>query len=66
MDDCIYNVYLLEDEVMISNHKRDPWRNGGASDSRSKGCVFDSRRVHFRKVDHKDGLIGQPPWRWVP
>mgnify|MGYP007117646584 CR=1 FL=1 len=47
MDDVFYNVYLLEDEVMISNHKRDPWRNGGASDSRSKGCVFDSRRVHL-------------------
>ncbi len=24
----------------------DPWRNGSASDSRSEGCVFDSRRVH--------------------
>ena len=24
---------------------RDPWRNGSASDSRSEGCVFDSRRV---------------------
>ncbi|KAG5036093.1 hypothetical protein JHK87_011003 [Glycine soja] len=23
----------------------DPWRNGSASDSRSEGCVFDSRRV---------------------
>ncbi|TYH02371.1 hypothetical protein ES288_A09G135700v1 [Gossypium darwinii] len=23
----------------------DPWRNGKASDSRSDGCVFDSRRV---------------------
>ena len=21
-----------------------PWRNGGASDSRSEGCVFESRR----------------------
>lgn len=25
--------------------KLDPWRNGSASDSRSEGCVFDSRRV---------------------
>ena len=25
----------------------DPWRNGSASDSRSEGCVFDSRRVQF-------------------
>ena len=24
---------------------KDPWRNGSASDSRSEGCVFDSRRV---------------------
>ena len=23
-----------------------PWRNGSASDSRSEGCVFDSRRGH--------------------
>ena len=30
--------------------KRDPWRNGSASDSRSEGCVFDSRRVHFFKI----------------
>ena len=22
----------------------DPWRNGSASDSRSEGCVFESRR----------------------
>ena len=47
MDDLFYNVYLLDDEVMKSNQKRDPWRNGSAFDSRSEGCVFDSRRVHF-------------------
>ena len=29
MDDFLYNVYLLEDELMISNHKRDTWCNGG-------------------------------------
>ena len=23
------------------------WRNGSASDSRSEGCVFKSRRGHF-------------------
>ena len=28
----------------------DPWRNGSASDSRSEGCVFDSRRVHFYEI----------------
>ena len=26
---------------------RTPWRNGSASDSRSEGCVFKSRRGHF-------------------
>ena len=25
---------------------RTPWRNGSASDSRSEGCVFESRRGH--------------------
>ena len=30
----------------MRNYKQtDPWRNGSASDSRSEGCVFDSRRV---------------------
>ena len=24
-----------------------PWRNGSASDSRSEGCVFKSRRGHL-------------------
>ncbi|CAJ1963130.1 unnamed protein product [Sphenostylis stenocarpa] len=32
----------------------DPWRNGSASDSRSEGCVFDSRRNQSSPVD---------PWR---
>ena len=27
---------------------RTPWRNGSASDSRSEGCVFKSRRGHAR------------------
>ena len=27
--------------------KEDPWRNGSASDSRSEGCVFESRRVQI-------------------
>ncbi|RXH97149.1 hypothetical protein DVH24_035817 [Malus domestica] len=26
----------------------DPWRNGSASDSRSEGCVFDSRRAQLK------------------
>ena len=29
----------------VDDNKPDPWRNGSASDSRSEGCVFDSRRV---------------------
>ena len=27
-----------------TSHKLTPWRNGSASDSRSEGCVFESRR----------------------
>ena len=27
-----------------ANRDLTPWRNGGASDSRSEGCVFESRR----------------------
>ncbi len=27
-------------------HQVTPWRNGSASDSRSEGCVFESRRGH--------------------
>ena len=32
-----------------------PWRNGSASDSRSEGCVFESRRghKHFATVSPK-------------
>ena len=28
-----------------------PWRNGSASDSRSEGCVFESRRGHIQIMD---------------
>ena len=28
------------------------WRNGSASDSRSEGCVFKSRRGHFFLVSY--------------
>ena len=27
-----------------TSHNLTPWRNGSASDSRSEGCVFESRR----------------------
>ena len=32
-----------------------PWRNGSASDSRSEGCVFKSRRGHvfIRKLQRR-------------
>ena len=29
----------------------DLWRNGSASDSRSEGCVFDSRQVQFSLLE---------------
>ena len=29
-----------------TSHNLTPWRNGSASDSRSEGCVFESRRGH--------------------
>lgn len=32
---------------MVNLHQLDLWRNGSASDSRSEGCVFDSRQVHI-------------------
>ena len=32
--------YNLKLQIVI----RTPWRNGSASDSRSEGCVFESRR----------------------
>ena len=33
-----------------------PWRNGSASDSRSEGCVFESRRAHTF-VPAKNGIL---------
>ena len=42
-------------------HQLTPWRNGSASDSRSEGCVFESRRgqksflkiFKFNNTSHK-------------
>ena len=31
-----------------------PWRNGSASDSRSEGCVFESRRGQFFSDDQNE------------
>ena len=34
--------------ILKFNHvTKTPWRNGSASDSRSEGCVFESRRGHI-------------------
>ena len=30
-----------------------PWRNGSASDSRSEGCVFKSRRGHKFSLEYQ-------------
>ena len=30
--------------IWSEGEKKTPWRNGSASDSRSEGCVFKSRR----------------------
>ena len=38
---------------------KDPWRNGSASDSRSEGCVFDSRRV--QAPEHYPDFFFLPP-----
>ena len=35
----------------------DLWRNGSASDSRSEGCVFESRWVHFLTFCFFVGLL---------
>ena len=35
-----------------------PWRNGSASDSRSEGCVFESRRGHWNILDHMNCMNG--------
>ena len=34
-------TYLFYSVIIVT-----PWRNGSASDSRSEGCVFESRRGH--------------------
>ena len=34
-------TYLFYSLIIVT-----PWRNGSASDSRSEGCVFESRRGH--------------------
>ena len=40
---------LSKIRIVVQTSQLTPWRNGSASDSRSEGCVFESRRgqVHF-------------------
>ena len=46
-------TYLFSSVIIVT-----PWRNGSASDSRSEGCVFKSRRGQQINFEHKlaDGL----------
>ena len=37
---------LAASHLLAPFHNMTPWRNGSASDSRSVGCVFESRRGH--------------------
>ena len=54
-----------------TSHNLTPWRNGSASDSRSEGCVFESRRDHevtfYRACDliftEKNSKVLIRPWR---
>ena len=45
---AILSLYLHRKRGIYSNEllliMKTPWRNGSASDSRSEGCVFESRR----------------------
>ena len=41
-------VWATENYVI----RKTPWRNGSASDSRSEGCVFESRRGHLIFSSH--------------
>ena len=39
--------------IVLSSGQKTPWRNGSASDSRSEGCVFESRRGQLFYVKNK-------------
>ena len=43
---CVYS-WVPHSLFYPCMHKLTPWRNGSASDSRSEGCVFESRRGQF-------------------
>ena len=38
---------LYTPSVVPVTFRMTAWRNGSASDSRSEGCVFESRRGHY-------------------
>ena len=42
---------------MLSKLGAAPWRNGSASDSRSEGCVFKSRRGHILGYSYFHNLL---------
>ena len=51
LEDTFYQVTFMQDILLCRIHivisHTTPWRNGSASDSRSEGCVFESRRGHI-------------------
>ena len=38
------DIQIVSHIVIVFGPEPTPWRNGSASDSRSEGCVFESRR----------------------
>ena len=49
-----------------TSHNLTPWRNGSASDSRSEGCVFESRRGQNLFATSRQGHFcskSMPPMR---
>ena len=43
--------------IVLSSGQKTPWRNGSASDSRSEGCVFESRRGQLFYVKNKKAVF---------
>ena len=42
-------LYVHDLDLILDTYSNmTPWRNGSASDSRSEGCVFESRRGQTR------------------
>ena len=61
--------------IWLPDAQLTPWRNGSASDSRSEGCVFKSRRgqltlfvrkkvkIQILQTHYSKGTLGQQPIR---